>query len=108
MRGGGTTRGEDGGQDGGEKRRGRWQQSRGCHRIPFCASVPGMSPRRQEKEEERTMEWEDEAGKMLGVQTCATRGLEENMQVSLIFVMIVSFMLLTVFPMLMYFISKNF
>ncbi len=54
------------------------------------------------------MEWEEEAGKMLGVQTRATRGLEENMQVSLIFVMIVSFMLLTVFPMLMYFISKNF
>ena len=36
------------------------------HPAPPCASVSGMSPMRQEKEEERTMEWEEEAGKMLG------------------------------------------
>jgi hypothetical protein len=28
----------------------------------------GMYPMRQEKEEERTMEWEEEAGKMVGIQ----------------------------------------
>jgi hypothetical protein len=38
------------------------------HPAPPCASVSGMSPMRQEKEEERTMELEEEAGKMLGVQ----------------------------------------
>ena len=38
------------------------------HPAPPCASMLGMSPMRQEKEEERTMEWEEEAGKMLGVQ----------------------------------------
>ena len=39
------------------------------HPAPPCASVSGMSPMRQEREEERTMEQEEEAGKMLGVQT---------------------------------------
>ena len=32
------------------------------HPAPPCASMLGMSPMRQEKEEERTMEWEEEAG----------------------------------------------
>ncbi len=36
--------------------------------APPCASMLDMSPMRQEKEEERTMEWEEEAGKMVGVQ----------------------------------------
>jgi hypothetical protein len=30
--------------------------------------APGMSPMRQEKEEERSLEQEEEAGKMFGVQ----------------------------------------
>ena len=38
------------------------------HPAPPCASMLGMYPMRQEKEEERTMEWEEEAGKMVGVQ----------------------------------------
>ena len=37
------------------------------HPTPSCARVSGMSPMRQEKEEEMTMEWEEEAGKMLRV-----------------------------------------
>ena len=38
------------------------------HPAPPCASMLGMYPMRQEKEEERTIEREEEAGKMLGVQ----------------------------------------
>jgi hypothetical protein len=38
------------------------------HPAPPCASMLGKYPMRQEKEEERTMEREEEAGKMLGVQ----------------------------------------
>ena len=38
------------------------------HPAPPCASMLGMYPIRQEKEEERTMEQKEEAGKMLGVQ----------------------------------------
>ena len=50
---------------------GQWQNTAAVvfpHPAPPCASVSGMSPMRQEKEEERTMEWEEEAGKMLGVK----------------------------------------
>ena len=38
------------------------------HPAPPCASMLGMYPMRQEKEEERTMEREEEAGKIIGVQ----------------------------------------
>ena len=50
---------------------GRWQHTAivaSPHPAPPCASVLGMSPIRQEKEEGRPMEREEEFGKMLGVQ----------------------------------------
>ena len=50
---------------------GRWQHTAivaSPHPAPPCASVSGMSPMTQKKEEERTREREEEAGKMVGVQ----------------------------------------
>jgi len=41
-------------------------------------------------------------------KTLAARWLEEHVRVSLIFAIIVSFMLFTVFTLFYYFISKNF
>ena len=75
------TRGEDGGADGDDDNKAlggdddlRHPKQRHTavvsspHPAPSCASMLGMSPMRQEKEEERTMEREEDAGKMVGVQ----------------------------------------
>ena len=75
------TRGEDGGADGDDDNKAiggnddiRHPKQRHTavvaspHPAPPCASMLGMYPMRQEKEEERTMEREEEAGEMLGVQ----------------------------------------
>ena len=51
--------------------------------------------------------WRDRKVTQLNPDILAARGLEEHMQVSLIFAIIVSFMLFTVFTLAMYIISKN-
>ena len=75
------TRGEDGGADGDDDNKAiggnddiRHPKQRHTavvaspHPAPPCASMLGMYPMRQEKEEERTMEREVEAEKIIGVQ----------------------------------------
>jgi hypothetical protein len=75
------TRGEDGGADGDDDNKAiggnddiRHPKQRHTavvaspHPTPPCASMLGMYPMRQEKEEERTMEREVEAEKIIGVQ----------------------------------------